>query len=125
MTRPPTHRVTKQELRDLFNAIILPRVQAGELREKIRSDGTPDPRNNQPPGSRSQIVAYHEVAQGGSARAIALAHRYLRPDGTLGGSGKRLPDPRWVFHEGKIFAPFTDAEMRARRLKRKKGRRQR
>jgi hypothetical protein len=95
--------MTKQELRDLFNAEILPRIEAGELLETVESDGSPNPRHGEPPGTRSQIVSYWEV-EAGRLRKIALAHRYLRPDGSLGGSGQRLPDPKLVRHEGKRFA---------------------
>ncbi len=36
---------------------------------------------------------------------IARAHRYLRPNGTLGGSG--LPDPKWLRLSDRIIA-FRD-----------------
>ena len=33
---------------------------------------------------------------------IFLVHFYLRPDGTIGGSGK--PDPKWLFEDGVVYA---------------------
>jgi hypothetical protein len=35
---------------------------------------------------------------------IARAHRYLRPDGSIGGSGK--PDPKLLIADGKRYIPF-------------------
>jgi hypothetical protein len=31
---------------------------------------------------------------------IFLVHFYLRPNGTIGGSGK--PDPKWLFEDGVV-----------------------
>lgn len=39
---------------------------------------------------------------------VALAHRYLRPDGTLGASG--LPDPKRMRLRNKIIATRTKVE---------------
>ena len=44
---------------------------------------------NEPPGTRSQAIRYRD-AQG---RFCVTVHQYLRPDGTLGGRGRR-PDPK-------------------------------
>jgi len=35
---------------------------------------------------------------------IARAHRYLRPDGTVGGCGK--PDPKLLVDDDKRYIPF-------------------
>ncbi len=32
---------------------------------------------------------------------IFMVHIYLRPDGTIGGSGR--PDPKWLFEDGIIY----------------------
>lgn len=69
--------------------------------EVIESSGTPSPKAGQPPGTRSQLVSYWESV-GGSLTKVAVVHRYLRPDGTLGGSG--LPDPKAVLHQGVLYA---------------------
>jgi hypothetical protein len=83
---------------------VLPRIRNGELLEIIDSSGTPSPRAGQPPGTLSQRVSYWESA-GGSLTKVAVVHRYLRPDGSLGASG--LPDPKRVLHRGVIYAPHT------------------
>jgi hypothetical protein len=67
----------------------------------MESDGTPSPDVPEPPGTRSQIVSYWEVV-GGNLQKVALAHRYMRPDGSLGASG--FPDPKQVRHEGQKYA---------------------
>jgi hypothetical protein len=50
MTLPPIHRVTVAQLRALFNSHVLPRINAGELIEIVRSEGTPSPQAKQPAG---------------------------------------------------------------------------
>lgn len=47
------------------------------------------------------MVAYFEVEKGKIGRKVALAHRYLLPDGTVGASGK--PDPKSMKHEGEFY----------------------
>jgi hypothetical protein len=106
---PPVHRIDVWELRKVFNAEILPRIEAGEVKEVILSENPASPAFGQPPGTLSQMVAYLE-ARDGRIRQLARAHRYLRPDGTLGGSGKRLPDPKEVLHEGKLLKPLLKKE---------------
>ncbi len=51
----------------------------------------------EPPGTRSQMVAYLDAA----GQRIALVHQYLRPDGTIGGSGR--PDPKELFDDGILY----------------------
>jgi hypothetical protein len=75
---------------------------AKELLETIQNEGTPNPKYGEPAGSLSQIVAYCPVERGKIGKPIALAHRYLRPDGSIGASG--LPDPKWVLDQGKLYA---------------------
>jgi hypothetical protein len=43
-------------------------------------------------------VAYVDDA----GRRIFLVHVYLRPDGTIGASGK--PDPKWLFEDGVVYS---------------------
>jgi hypothetical protein len=61
------------------------------------------PKAKEPFCTRSQIISY--VAGGVE---IARAHRYLRPDGTLGASGK--PDPKAFFDGETLFLPKSAAE---------------
>jgi hypothetical protein len=54
-------------------------------------------RSGQPHGTLSQIVIYIDA----SDLQVALVHQYLRPDGTLGGSGR--PDPKKVLTDGVLY----------------------
>ena len=53
---------------------------------------------DEPPETRSLMVAYVDDA----GHRVFLVHIYLRPDGTIGGSGK--PDPKWLFEDGVVYA---------------------
>lgn len=48
----------------------------------------------------SQRVLYFE-----GERLIAVAHQYQLPDGTIGGSGRHLPDPKWL-RDGDTILKF-------------------
>lgn len=39
-----------------------------------------------------------------TGKTVAMVHQYLRPDGTLGGRGRR-PDPKYLLRDGVIFKP--------------------
>lgn len=103
MARPPIRRVSKDELREIFDRCYLSDALAGRLSETIDSQGPPDPRANQPPGTLSQRVRYWK-----GDVAVAVCHRYLLPDGTLGGSG--MPDPKAVVENGVLHAAPTPAK---------------
>jgi len=83
-------RVGKAELRRLFNDNGFERrASSGALRLKIVRDSHPSaPAADEPFCTRSQIMAYLDAR----GRRRAVAHRYLRQDGTLGASGQ--PDPK-------------------------------
>src|SRR5688500_7050471 len=98
MARPPIKRVSKTQLREIFDRLYLADALAGRLDETIDSEGPADPRANQPPGTASQRVRYRDA----DGRSVAVCHRYLRPDGTLGGSG--MPDPKAVLENGILHA---------------------
>jgi len=98
MARPPIQRVDIEIRRDLFNTHVLPLIERGELLETVLSEGPPNPRHHQTPGTRSQRVAYTDRA----GVKIAICHQYKRPDGRLGASGK--PDPKLVLHDGALYA---------------------
>jgi hypothetical protein len=70
--------------------------------EIVASEGKPNARAGEPIGTLSQRVEYWDT-DGAALYKIAVVHRYLRPDGTLGASG--LPDPKRVLHDGVIYAP--------------------
>lgn len=90
------------DLRALFNREVLPRIERGELLPVLVSEGQPNPRMQQLAGTRSQVVEYVD-SQGGRLVVVALVHQYVRPDGSLGGSGR--PDPKRVLHDGILYLP--------------------
>ena len=92
------------KLRELFNSAILPRIEAGELLAFVMEDGPAHPKYGQVPNTRSQMVAYYEPGKSGGSvlgPKVAVAHRYLKPDGTLGASGR--PDPKTILFEGRLY----------------------
>jgi hypothetical protein len=95
---PSVNRVSTAELRLLFETgHFAERITSGELIEILESEGRPSPRSGEPYGTRSQIIAYMTR----EGRIVLRLHRYLRPDGTLGASGK--PDPKYIFHDNVIY----------------------
>jgi hypothetical protein len=92
-------RVSTLELRRMFNEERLyEQSKTGALRSVLTKEKHPSP---QPAGepfcTRSQMISYINA----EGREIARVHQYLRPDGTIGGSGK--PDPKRMLHEGTIY----------------------
>ena len=104
MPRPPVQKITVTDLRKLFNTEVLPKIGTNELLEVVLVSRLPSPNANQPPGTVSQMVEYWDTEEGRLVKR-ATVHRYLRPDGSLGGSG--LPDPKQVFHDGILYRPAT------------------
>ncbi len=73
-------------------------VQHGMLTTKILRNGHPSPPlAGEPLCTRSQMIAYLDL--GGNE--VARVHQYLRPDGTIGLSGK--PDPKRVVYNGTLY----------------------
>lgn len=91
--------VTPNELRQRFAAAaVLERVQKGELRAKVRKERHPSPPAAPVPFcTRSQVLQYLDA----SGALVAVTHRYLRPDGTLGASG--LEDPKLLVLDGETL----------------------
>ena len=90
---------TSELLRMLFNQAGIPeRARRNELTIKIAEDRHPSPPlANEPICTRSQIIAYYNQ----DGVKVAAAHQYLRPDGTIGLSGK--PDPKLMLHNGILY----------------------
>lgn len=92
----PTKYVSADTIRHAFNQRkICELAQSGELKVDIRVNKhlkVPPP--GEPYCTRSQFLVYRDLNE----NYVAGAHQYLRPDGTLGGSGK--PDPKWLVVEG-------------------------
>lgn len=82
---------SSEEVRAVFNAYVLPRVRSGELAELVQSSSAPSPSSGQPHGTSSERVVYLEGGQ-----LVAVAHRFVAPDGSIGGSGR--PDPKAVLY---------------------------
>lgn len=87
------------ELCRLFNeGRYLERAEAGEFHQMIRRSGHPaPPMAEEPHCTRSQIIAYYDAA----GQRVAKVHRYLRPDGSIGLSGK--VDPKCLLHNGVLY----------------------
>ncbi len=64
------------------------RLQRGELTAHLIKDGPAPLREDLPPGSRSQMVVYRDAQ---TRQMVAEVHQYMRPDATLGASGKQDP----------------------------------
>src|SRR6266481_4034353 len=98
---PNIKRVTQEELRKLFNDHYLDRINAGEIQSRILRGADRHPSlilAAEPYCTRSQEISYIDPI---ANQEVARAHRYLRPDGTLGASG--LPDPKRVFYNGILY----------------------
>lgn len=90
--------VSASEIRAIFNDGRFEDLVAYKvLSEKLIREGPASAQANQPPGTKSQILAYLDSR----GKQVALVHRYLRPDGTLGASGR--PDPKKVFRDGTLY----------------------
>lgn len=87
------------KLREMFESLRLwERAMAGELRQKVIGNNHPS-RNKakEPFCTRSQMVSYIDR----NGREVARVHQYLRPDGTLGASGK--PDPKRILYNLELY----------------------
>jgi hypothetical protein len=93
--------VTPGEIRERFNAgDYAGRARTGIVQEVVVADrrlrDETSERRGEPIGTHRQMIAYYEGAQ-----RVALAHRYLRPDGTIGATGR--PDPKELLVDGTIW----------------------
>lgn len=74
------------------------RAERGELTQALVAESHPSPpRASLPPCTRSQILAYFDQL----GVKVALVHQYLRPDGSLGASGK--PNPKKLLVDGWLY----------------------
>ncbi|MGH7907062.1 MAG: hypothetical protein ACREP6_10575, partial [Candidatus Binataceae bacterium] len=83
---PNIRRVTQEELRKLFNEQYLGRIDAGEIQARVirGAERHPSlPAAVEPFCTRSQALSYIDPA---TNEEVARAHRYLRPDGSIGAS---------------------------------------
>jgi hypothetical protein len=74
------------------------RVQAGELRAVVNAERPASVETPTiPPGSMSQEVSYYDQDN----NEVARVHQYVKPDGTIGASGR--PDPKRLFINGILY----------------------
>ena len=89
--------VSKQRIRALFNeGKYWTRARNREFTLEYLYNKRAPAKAGQPRGTKSQIIAYINS----NGQQVALVHQYLKPDGTLGGSGK--PDPKELL-EGAVL----------------------
>jgi hypothetical protein len=91
--------VDSDRLRQRFNALdLFGQLLRGEIVAVVDKERRARPSSGQEPGTLSQRLIYfrHGVP-------VAVVHQYLKPDGTLGGSG--LPDPKWL-RDGDVILKF-------------------
>jgi len=75
------------------------RVKRGNLKMELVADSHPSkPKAREPYCTRSQMVRYRRL----DGTPVAIVHRYLRQDGSIGGSGK--PDPKKIYLADRIVA---------------------
>lgn len=96
----PVEYVSNDIIRQEFNnRQIAERSLSGEIIAYLkRNSHLSRPPQGEPYCTNSQIIYYYEPGGG----LLAVAHQYLRPDSTLGGSGK--PDPKRLILPDKILA---------------------
>jgi hypothetical protein len=99
MSRPSFRRVPEAELRERFNRLgYVEKATSGEVAVFCERD-EPIEVSFLPAGSRSQVLHYYTLDL---KIKLAVVHQYLRPDGSLGASGR--PDPKLVYEDNVIYA---------------------
>ena len=92
-------RVSALEMRKRFNeSRIVERAASGEIDVKVIEDRHPAlTLANEPHCTQSQMLSYRLT----DGSEIARAHQYLRPDGSIGASGR--PDPKRFLDSGILY----------------------
>lgn len=74
------------------------RSQSGEFSVVVLEDRHPAlTAAKEPHCTRSQMLSYRDS----TGNEVARVHQYLRPDGTIGASGK--PDPKRLYKDGQLY----------------------
>ena len=104
MSEPPVKRVSASTLRKLFNdSGFWEQYKNGQLLSILRKSKHPSsPLANEPICTQSQYITYINKL----GEKIAGVHQYLRPDGTIGLSGR--PDPKEVYIDGVLYIIETN-----------------
>ncbi len=93
--------ITKQALQELFNNSHYPQmIGAGQLtRTRLKQSHLQDPNPGQGPYcTYSESILYTSE----DPNDFVIVHQYVRPDGTLGASGR--PDPKKMKIKGQTYA---------------------
>ena len=92
-------RIKPSEMQRRFNeGRYWERAKAGEFTVTVVEDRHPAlTAANEPHCTHSQMLSYRDT----SGSEIARVHQYLRPDGTVGASGR--PDPKRLFEDGVLY----------------------
>src|SRR5258708_16640403 len=98
MPNPSIVRITISEMQKRFNeGGYWERLKTGEYTALVRESRHPALKAaHQPHCTLSQMISYVDT----DANEVARVHQYLRPDGTIGASGK--PDPKRLL-DGKTL----------------------
>ena len=99
MPDPPISRILEPEMQRRFNdGGYWERVQSGELSAVLLEDRHPAlTAAKEPTCTHSQMISYRDQ----NGNEIARVHQYLRPDGSIGASGK--PDPKRLFEDRILY----------------------
>jgi len=102
----PVEWVSPDTIRRAFNdGHYLERLQAGCLRAYIkRNSHCMHPPPGEPICTHSQILVYYDR----HSEPVAVVHQYLRPDQTLGASGR--PDPKRLILADRVMAVRSHPE---------------
>jgi hypothetical protein len=92
-------RITPSEMQRMFNeGEYWGKAKSGEFTEVSLEHRHPSlTAANEPFCTYSQMISYRDA----SDNEVARVHQYLRPDGTIGASGK--PDPKRLFVHGTLY----------------------
>ena|ERR1700722_2265623 len=92
-------RIEPKELQKLFNdGQYWERTKTGELTVKVRDHRHPSlMAAHEPFCTYSQMLSYFDK----DGNEVARVHQYLRPDGTVGASGK--PDPKRLLKDSILY----------------------
>ena len=95
----PVEYVSAEIIRREFNQRQLyERMQRNEFTIYLKRNNHPEtPPQGEPKCTHSQIVYYYDQ----NKNLMAIVHQFLRPDGTLGASGR--PDPKVLIVGGRAM----------------------
>lgn len=79
------------------NGKFFEQAQSGALVVVVMEDRVAPPTAGQPPGTRSQMISYRDK----DGNEVARVHQYLKPDQSIGASGK--PDPKRLLVDGTLY----------------------